>query len=416
MRIISAKGNTAIKVASVALSLFFCLPVFQSLAPIVRIAYVVVFFVIFLVTSPYSVMLTLCLQSLLIFLFLSATYFVKDSIEISFFQDIFLGFWFWIPFIMMISLSKIHDLKFHKVLINIVLFSLVISSVTTIIGLIQFPFASRQLATGRNDLYPLILYQSMNIGGYGFIYSLVLFLPILFGDFKFNIINRVLKITSIIIFYICIIFSQYTMAAILSILLPLLVYIYLQKKKLSIIFSFVLVSILIITVVAFFWDRILEYFTSRNLHFLVNRLDGFYNMFRYKDSYSGFTDRGDRYLISLFSFIRSPLFGGLINSSYGKTGGHSSILDSLAILGMFGVLFIYNIYFTVRKFQFGFQNKGYWNNSIEIMWLGFIILSTINTVLSSFTLSVVVFVVSLSYLKLVRPLRMDRCNVKNIVG
>ncbi len=416
MRNVLAKGNIACNVATVALVLFFCLPIFQSIAPIVRVAYVMVFFVLFFVTSPYSVILTLFFQSVLIFFFLSATYLVKEKIGTSYFQNIFISFWFWIPFLMMISLSRFHDFKFHKLLLNIVLLSLLLTSVTTIIGLHQFPFASRQLATGRNDLYPLKFYRLMNIGGYEFIYSLVLFLPILFGDFKFNIINRVLKLTSIIIFYICIIASQYTMAAILSVLLPLLVYIFFQKKKFSIIFSFVLVSILIIAVFAFFWDRILEYLISRNLHYLVNQLEGFYSTFRYKDSYLGFTDREDRYLISLFSFIKSPIFGGLINASYGNTGGHSSILDSLAILGMFGGVFIYNIYFIVKKFQFNFQYKGHWNNSIKIMWLGFIILSTINTVLSSFTLSIVVFVASLSYLKLARNLRRDKCYVKNIVG
>lgn len=400
MRIISAKGNTAIKVASVALSLFFCLPVFQSLAPIVRIAYVVVFFVIFLVTSPYSVMLTLCLQSLLIFLFLSATYFVKGSIEISFFQDIFLGFWFWIPFIMMISLSKIHDLKFHKVLINIVLYSLVISSVTTIIGLIQFPYASRQLATGRNDLYSLKFYQSMNIGGYGFIYSLVLFLPILFGDLKFNIINRVLKLTSIILFYICIIVSQYTMAAILSIVLPLLVVILMQKHRTFMVLLTIAISIIVVIFLGFFWTNFIEYLNSKELYFLVNRFDGLYQNLRFGLDYSGLSDRQDLYYLSLFSFLRNPLFGGLINPHNNVIGGHSSILDVLGSLGIIGGLFISNIVYEVNKNQ----PKSFYHRriiSVKVMWFGFIILALVNTVLSSFTLSVVIFVISLSYLKLV---------------
>ena len=223
-----SNGFNANKFSVVALCLFLCLPIFQSLPNIIRIAYVIVFFLLYFVTVSANKMSKIIIQVLYIFLFISGNYVVLN-IEISFYQYVFIGFWFWIPFIIMIDFSRYDNPHFKKIFINILLIISLVTSITTVIGLLQFPFASRELATGRNNIYPLKVYYSRNIGGYGFIYGIVLMLPILIGDFRFNVIRKELRILCLVLFYFSIILSKYTIALILSIALPSLILLRFRK-------------------------------------------------------------------------------------------------------------------------------------------------------------------------------------------
>ena len=124
----------------------------------------------------------------------------------------------------MVYLTTEKNILLSRMIVLTAIATCTITSITTIIGLNIYPHAARDLA-GANVLD---VYYRKNIGGYGFIYTLVLFIPILLYAYK-NMTFSFLKICfSIIIFlfYICIFKSQYTIAAILS----LCMLIFLRKK------------------------------------------------------------------------------------------------------------------------------------------------------------------------------------------
>ena len=102
------------------------------------------------------------------------------------------------PLLLCVYFDKEYSRKTALAFIQISLILVLITSITTILGLDVYPDASRKLASRGNKLLVDIWYQ-MNIGGFDFIYSLVLLLPITYwmiqrSDKKFKIVNTIIFI------------------------------------------------------------------------------------------------------------------------------------------------------------------------------------------------------------------------------
>ena len=100
-----------------------------------------------------------------------------------------------------------------------------ITCITTYYGNLKFPEASRALATGMSESQDMMrIYQTANIGGFSFVYSMVMLIPILIYTWKqrkvfsHSILFGILSLGYIIVIFFTLIEAEYTTAILLCIL------------------------------------------------------------------------------------------------------------------------------------------------------------------------------------------------------
>ena len=108
-----------------------------------------------------------------------------------------------------------------------------ITSFTSLWGYNFYPEASRELASG-TALYNTIPYVKANIGGYDFIYALVLFIPVAI----WLIINtaglaRIFNVAALLTYYLCIYKSKYAIALLCAIVAAIMVLFIYSKKSVA---------------------------------------------------------------------------------------------------------------------------------------------------------------------------------------
>lgn len=260
---------------------------------------------------------------------------------------------------------------------KVIVFAIVITAITTIIGTIRFPEASRTLATIANSEDPeSIKYSWNNIGGYEFVYTCVLLYPVLILAYKQKKISRVTFLFLFLLLLTLIIFAEYTIALLLFMITSILFFI---GKKAStsqlLITGIVMFAIFLLFQPAFekFFLWLADIFESKVFNERLTALAGGVNGIENSES-----NRIDLYRKSLYAFAKSPVFGNMFNRSFAG-GGHSFILDILANYGILGggaLLLIYrNVY---RNFFAPFKNEqGY----AFVIWtfVQAIVLSIVNT-------------------------------------
>lgn len=266
------------------------------------------------------------------------------------------------------------DIKFFA---GVIILSFLITAITTIVGLIQFPFASRILATTASAQdAEAITYDWHNIGGYSFIYMLVLLYPILIMAFKQKKINFVVAIIGTVLIYTVVVLSEYTTALLLLMISTLLYFVKRNLKKKDV---FILLAVEILFVV-FFGDYVSEFLSyiasltgSNTMSERLNSLAG-----GQKGLESSESNRIFLYQRSLNTFFSHPLLG-TFTSGGGGVGGHSFIFDTLGTYGLVGAALLFSMYRKVyRLFVLPFKDKqgfGY------VLWtfLQVILLSCVNT-------------------------------------
>lgn len=249
--------------------------------------------------------------------------------------------WSFFLFVLPLFLGKVIVSRQYKssrrvVIVSIILVYL-ITAVTTITGLSAFPNASRLLATG-GEYYKT--FYPYNIGGYGFIYSLVLLHPLIVG-----VLRKKTNIFFAIIFScvagFCIIKSAYTIALLLFVislvayLLPVS-----NEKKLNsgrlVLFVIIIIILMALTVPILNalseWEVIDEQ-VSQKIKDVVNVLTG------NEVEGIGAESRQKRYEMSFGAIAQNPILGLRIGKAV-KTGGHSFILDTIAKWGIVGMSFM----------------------------------------------------------------------------
>lgn len=259
---------------------------------------------------------------------------------------------------------------------NALIAAMIITMITTMIGCIQNPNAARTLATVSSQDVEAITFDMKNIGGYLFVYYIVLLYPVLILAYKTKKIRLLPALALSILIFATIVYSEYTTALLLIIMTSLL---WLTKKDLSF-KGIILISVLGILALFVFSSSIYGFFDwlsqTINSETMADRLAALAG--GTKGLEAAEDNRIELYRISFDQFLRHPLFGTLFESK--KTnGGHSFILDSLASYGVLGgaLLFfmykrIFALFFLPFKDKVGF---GY------VVWtfIQAIILSTFNT-------------------------------------
>lgn len=230
---------------------------------------------------------------------------------------------------------------------NLIVFFFIITIITTIIGVLRFPSASRFLATGElGTSNERILYSLANIGGYTFVYSVLFLSPLLFFAFRKKVINPLIFICLLGLLFVFFYTTEYTIAIVLFSVST--VFFLLKKNiKVSTIFLFAVIGLIILIVLFEVISDIL-FFLSKNISStsISERLEamagGKYGLLNSDDN------RVELYLMSLKFFLTYPIEG--VAGKGFSVGGHSFFLDFIAefgILGLFEIIILYAEIFIV---------------------------------------------------------------------
>lgn len=229
-----------------------------------------------------------------------------------------------------------------KRMFNFIVLCYIITAYTTIIGCIKYPNAARVLATTIDKAgLEYQLYKKNNIGGFTFIYELVLLTPIFLSMIKQKKMNRILGFLIIVLFGMTIYRSEYTIAFIFYFLSVFIYFIPKWNEK-RIVPSLIIVLVVIlfsrpILVKLFLWLS-----TRIDSHTIASRMSDIAVFFSGSviGNYGSVSNRILLYQKSWNTFLSTFGFGSWID---GRIGGHSYILDCI---GLFGVLGLIAVIFT----------------------------------------------------------------------
>jgi hypothetical protein len=313
-------------------------PIFNSYMtfPIVMAVLVISYFAFFIEFGPgllrkYLPLFSVPIANLVYSLFDSSLW----SFDTLFYVLLQLYIW---PFISEFVLKYKHDKKISVVVI-IVFLTMIITSITTYLGNLQFPGASRMMATGLEEHRESVsVFGKMNIGGFDFIYSLVLLLPFLFFSLRNRtdrIVKKLLLLSIIILFFITIYNSEYTTALLFS---ALSIVIFFLPQKISprtvIVLAVISIPIMVFadTYLPLLFSSVSESTESYNISV---RMEEMGYLMSGVEGYGDVQGRINLWRLSLNNFTNNLLTGT------GNIGGsHSFILDNMSKYGIWGLLLI----------------------------------------------------------------------------
>lgn len=313
-------------------------------------------------------------------------------------QYIFINYLFWIPLLFIYNRQYVSDRIFRRFLSKLIFILFSITALTTLIGLSTDPMAARNLATGLTEEYGLRSYSIRNIGGYGFIYSLVIMIPLLVGAWRTSCIRKSYVAFALILAVACIFRSQYSTALALTVVALSTIFIGKQFTSLRLC-VFLLCEIAALLVLVNLLPIFINILSGLGAEasFLAYRLSDSLNTIS-TDGFLGL-DRVQRAEMSWSIFANNILTGNLFSPMMKELGAHSTLLDLLASMGLLAVPFISFFMIAVT----GRLIKRFTATEIKpyavATFVLFCILGIINTVLSSFTIPVVLFLLPLGLLQ-----------------
>lgn len=197
------------------------------------------------------------------------------------------------------------------------------------------PYISRMLAgNGTVDVYE---YSSQGIGGYGTIYSVVLFIPLLLFALRnrrlFSRAQNLLILINLILSVLLVLRAGYTLALI-ALIAGVVSMASVRRKSVGTAIVLFLSFTLLVLLYLFFQDSINTFLTRVSQNTLYqNKVKDITRLLVTGDSVGSVQSRTLRYSYSLQVFLQYPL-AGCGNDT--MTGGHSAILDLLASCGLIG--------------------------------------------------------------------------------
>ena len=263
-----------------------------------------------------------------------------------------------LPSLIILYIINNNDIKLCKFLCVCLYLSFLITTITTIIGNIVFPHASRMMATGMADNPDLLnQFYRYNIGGFDFVYSVALLIPIMvyiiknYRQYRYPLL--LLVFTSVYSIYI----SEYTTALLVSLLGLSCFFMASIITKHNLKVYFLAISVFIIffyTVVPVILNAVADMLGSDDI---AVRLHDISDMILGKelDTDSDIATRQNLYMISFMGFLENPIIG-----IHEYRGGHSFVLCIMCYWGMFGVFMLVYLFKCMSKLFF----KPFANTSI----------------------------------------------------
>lgn len=247
------------------------------------------------------------------------------------------------------------------VIIKYTLLFILITSITSIFGLIRYPYAARELAgsLGMQEKFELIsFYKKIGIAGYDFFYGLAYIMPVFVVIIKkhWNLyFMRTILLCFLLFFIAAIILSQMTTALICAIIGVLFSIIGVKDIKKSIAYFILTIVLIFFIPNQFYSNAFRELSTHVPGEILQSRLLDISIVIENSDQEiideeTHISSRAQRIPFLLENILKSPIIGG------GPTTGHNFWLDRISKFGLLGVIpwliFYINIMkITVRKIK-----------------------------------------------------------------
>ncbi len=233
--------------------------------------------------------------------------------------------------------------KDEKWFIPAVFILCIVFNITTLIGIAEEPNIMRILAKNTENGPS---YASRGVGGYGYMYTILLIIPLgikFLFDKNNNIFNKLIACAFIITSYILSFKSQYFLVILLVILLTILFFIFRIKNrgaKISILILMLLLFLFVLFNAEFILKEIMSGMDSTGA--IYRKLRDIYNMIHGTSiEDTEFAVRFERYSRTINVIFESPLWGKFSKSF---SGNHSVLLDILAQYGIpIGLLICYLI-------------------------------------------------------------------------
>ena len=225
---------------------------------------------------------------------------------------------------------------------NTIVIGVVVTIITTIIGVIQNPNAARYLATvDQADDLKNVMFGWRNMGGYTFVYTVVLLYPLVIFCYKQKMISLPLSIALSVLVFALAIVTEYATALLLVSASTLLYFVKRDLKARELVVFGVLIVVLLV---------IFNEYVSIFLQFLGEKLNSVTLQDRFtalSGGVSGIENSDDNrialYRHGLNLFLEHPIAGTMFGSKQGSAS-HSQILITLAqhgLIGGFMMLFMY---------------------------------------------------------------------------
>jgi O-antigen ligase len=366
------------------------LPVMQFLSNV----YIDIFMVMVIIFSIFSKNLNKTIKFSSPFLFVILFYIVGGLQKADSFRVMILSFYnalyFVLPILLSYYLLSNNYRKTIRILLIESIFCIVITAITSIFGLMEDPFAARELATGMAGDPRLMVYYAKNIAGFSFTYMIPIIIPTLFSIYKEKKIKLFTLISIIAVFIYFVQLTQYTIALI-SVFIAISSLFFARNYSPK---KIIIIGLIIILVFIFLKPLI------SNLFFYIaannSSMDISIRFTALAEKLIGGESNSEAYLLreaayntSLNSFISSPIFGSMLSSSY-KIGGHSFILDMIASFGLIGIAALFLMYRQINRFLYKpFKSNRYYGFMMWSLLLS-IFLSILNTSANIFAIGMFV--------------------------
>ena len=242
----------------------------------------------------------------------------------------------------MLSLSK--KINFNKNIIRLITIVTLVTAVTTIIGLMQYPLAVREL--GRELSYSgadiKSTYRVMNIANWSQLYGMVFIAGALAYFFKET--RNIITLVTIIVSEICILNAQITFAVLLSVMLLFLIFI--NMKSMKAYYTMMCLGIVVLGVIILALDNILswsiEFAKQSGLSMFAYKLQDLHNLTIANAVTGDAAARFGLYTRSLNAFYEYPLGMYWQDNIHAidYIGYHSEVFDIIGTLGILGIFII----------------------------------------------------------------------------
>ncbi len=282
-----------------------------------------------------------------------------------------------------------------KRLIVIILLIYGITVLTSIVGLMIYPEASRYLSSTRQASI-MYKYQIMNIAGFAFVSTIPVILIIILYLLKYGRgLNKLFYMLIFIISLFLLIYAQYGIGIISGLIAIFLFLMYAKNKPtnnykilLWMCIAFVIILICRVTNILDAFSKTLDKggFPTISIKFQELHLWLHYGVVG-----TSLGARFNVYLKSLMCFIQYPIFGSMLfRNSEDLVGGHSTCLDLFARAGIFYSATIFGLFIYCIKKVFG--NFSTQRGLIKSVLTLLFVISILNPVILSYPLTFMVFI------------------------
>lgn len=314
----------------------------------------------------------------------------------------------WTPCFIAIICNNILKTSSQKKILQIGVIAILITSLTTIQGLSLFPFAARELAGAATEEIRN-KYMLMNVGGFEFIYAIVILIPIIFWLIQNT--NGILKQINFLVLIstlYCIYVSAYTTALIIAAITILILLMNITPRIRKLLISVIIIFLPLIGT-GVLSDFFLYASKSVESEYVADRLLQVSLLLQGQSINNIDTETSNERLILMQNawegFCNSPLWGNnWIEWNKTLLSGHSFVLDILSSSGIIGLIIYFLIFYSIFKTCLMCNFKALFFHS-KIVWITFIIVTIMNP--SAFP---IIYLVIFTYTSIINNL--SRTNIK----